>query len=518
MESVLSSATIVLVGINARYIHSSFGLKYLQANLGFWRPHSAVREYDLTVRPLEVAEEILSYAPKIVGFGVYIWNRRQVEEIIGVLKSICPDTKIILGGPEVSFETGRQPIVQWADYVLTGEADLAFGRVCSQILEGNPPSEKIIHAPPPDLDALQLPYDLYCENDLHQRLVYVEASRGCPMGCEFCLSSVEGPLRQFPLEPLLREFDKLWQRGLRHFKFADRSFNLNGASGRRLLEFFLARCQPGMLLHFEVMADRLDDSFGKILARFPPGTVQLEIGIQTLNAEVSERIHRRQNLERLESKIRFLRQQTGAHLHADLIAGLPGETWHSFAAGFDRLLSWGPHEIQVGLLKRLWGAPIVRHSQTWQMVYNPNPPYELLRNRDLGFAQVQQLRRFARCWDLVVNSGNFQETSQKLIETGPSPFRTFLKWSEWLHTRTGRTHSIALGRLAELLFSYLVRELEVSPVELAPVMLRDYQKGARSDLPPFLRPFLGDITIKVARAARATGAKRQARHWAKPCD
>ena len=161
-----------------------------------------------------------------------------------------------------------------------------------------------------------------------------------------------------------------------------------------------------------------------MIARFPPGALQFEVGVQTFNAEVAERISRRQDYARLEDNLRFLREQTGVHIHADLIAGLPGESLESFAAGFDRLVALGPHEIQVGILKRLRGTPIVRHDAEWQMVYNPHPPYEILQNRLIDFATMQKLRRFARYWDLVGNSGNFVETTPLIMEqsrTGVSP-------------------------------------------------------------------------------------------------
>ena len=167
-----------------------------------------------------------------------------------------------------------------------------------------------------------------------------------------------------------------------------------------------------------MIPDRLPESLREIIARFPPGALQFEVGIQTFNEEVGGSIKRRQNYERLDDNFRFLRSETGVHIHADLIAGLPGETLESFAAGFDRLIALGPQEIQVGILKRLRGTPIVRHDAEWQMVYNPHPPYEILQNKLIDFATMQRLRRFARYWDLVGNSGNFIETTPLIWSVG----------------------------------------------------------------------------------------------------
>jgi radical SAM superfamily enzyme YgiQ (UPF0313 family) len=480
-------ASILLATLNAKYIHASFGLRYLLANLGELQPRAALAEFDLTQRPIDIAEAILQRNPQIVGFGVYIWNVAPTHEVIAILRQLRPDLKIILGGPEVSYETDRQPIAACADYVITGEADLALPQLCRQILAGTPPATRIIPAPLPDLAQLRLPYDLYTTDDTAHRIVYVEASRGCPFSCEFCLSSLDIPVRQFPLPPLLEAFARLLDRGVNQFKFVDRTFNLNLEVSTRLLEFFHRHYRPGLFLHFELIPDRLPEALRDGIARFPPGTLQFEIGIQTFNPVVSELISRRQDVDRLEANLRFLRERTGVHIHADLIAGLPGESLESFAAGFDRLLALGPHEIQVGILKRLRGTPIVRHDQPFQMLYSPDPPYEILQNRHLDFPTLQRIRRFARYWDLVYNSGRFIHTAQLIWCNRSAAFQAFMEWSDWLYQQTGQRHGIALNRLAELLFAFLTqrRALETDRVTIA--LRSDFARSGRSDTPPFLR-------------------------------
>src|SRR5437867_5553062 len=161
-----------------------------------------------------------------------------------------------------------------------------------------------------------------------------------------------------------------------------------------------------------MIPDRLPEALREMIAKFPPGALQFEVGIQTFNEEVGALIKRRQNYQRLEENFRFLTSQSGVHVHADLIAGLPGETVESFGVGFDRLVGLAPQEIQVGILKRLRGTPIVRHDAEWQMVYNAHPPYEVLQNKLVDFGTLQKMRRFARYWDLVANSGNFGESAR----------------------------------------------------------------------------------------------------------
>jgi len=507
---------IVLSTLNAKYIHAAFGLRYLRANLGHLQSSAEILEFDISQRPIDIAEILLARDPKIIGLGIYIWNVAPATELVAALKRLRPDIAIILGGPEVSYEIEDQPIVELADFVIPGEADLKFAEVCQQILNGERPGSKIIPAELPDFSRLELPYPLYTAEDVAHRVIYVEASRGCPFTCEFCLSSLDIPVRQVPLPALLDHLQRLLDRGVKQFKFVDRTFNLNTSVGRAILEFFLARHRPGHFFHFEMVPDRLPSALREVIAEFPPGALQFEIGIQTFDEEVGARIQRRQNYSRLEENLRFLRRETGAHLHADLIAGLPGETLESFGAGFDRLVALGPQEIQVGILKRLRGTPIVRHDSDWQMIYNPHPPYEILQNRLIDFGTMQRLRRFSRYWDLVGNSGNFVESAPLLWSScESSPFHAFMRWCDWLHARVGRTDGIALVRLLGLLFEFLTRESKLDPRPLAESLWRDYQRGGRRDKPACLKDFLAATEVAASpQQARATLPRRQARHLA----
>ena len=507
-------ADIVLSTLNAKYIHAAFGLRYLLANLGALKPAAAIVEFDINQRPVDIAEVLLAQNPKIIGLGIYIWNVVPSTEVVAAVKRLRPDIIIVLGGPEVSYETESQAIAQLADYVITGEADLKFAELCAQLLAGARPATKIIPAGLPDFSQLALPYDLYDDKDVAHRIIYVEASRGCPFSCEFCLSSLDIPVRQAALPDLLSHLERLLDRGVKQFKFVDRTFNLNLAFSRAILEFFLGRYQPGHFFHFEMVPDRLPEALREIIARFPHGSLQFEVGVQTFNEQAAGLIQRRQNLTRLEDNFRFLRQQTGVHIHADLIAGLPGESLESFGAGFDRLLALGPQEIQVGILKRLRGTPISRHDAEWRMIYNPQPPYEILQNKLIDFAAMQKLRRFARYWDLVGNSGNFLATTPLIWSGKPSPFAAFMRWSDWLYARVGRTDGIALVRLMALLFNYLTVELKLDQRATAETLWSDYQRGGRRDRPGFLKDHLPETEPKTPRRTRQSLPKRQARHAA----
>lgn len=453
-----SSSDILLVALNARWSHASFALRCLKANLGPLVERCTMLERTIDDRPADVVEAILQKSPRIVGLSTYIWNAEEMLAIARLLRALRPDIVVVVGGPEVSHEIDEQELCRLAHHVIKGEGEVAFRTLCEHILRDRPSlamvPEHVIDGGSPDLADLASPYAFYDDVDVNDRVVYVEASRGCPFTCEFCLSSLDEKVRNFPLEPFLAEMQRLMDRGLNTFKFIDRTFNLKIETTERIIQFFLERMRPGLFVHFEMVPDRLPPSLRSLLQQFPPGACQLEVGIQTFDTETGVRIRRKQDVAKLEDNLRFIRSETGVHIHADLIVGLPGEDLASFGRGFDRLYALGPHEIQVGILKRLRGAPIARHTDEHGMVYSAAPPYEILQSTSLSFSEVQRMKRFARFFDLVVNHGRFPTTTKLLL--GDSPFVRFLAFSDWLYGETGARHGIALPRLAELIGSYLI--------------------------------------------------------------
>ncbi len=502
-------ADIVIAMINARFAHAAFGLRYLLANMGDLRPRTHMLEFDIKQSPEQIADAILAEEPRIIGLGVYIWNAGLVLKLVQIIRERAPEIALVLGGPEVSHETEAQEIFGLVDHVITDEGDLAFPVLCGKILAGEPRPAKIIRGGFVDVRKLALPYYLYDERDIASRVIYVEASRGCPFSCEFCLSSLDVPLRRFPLETVLPAFQDLLDRGVQHFKFVDRTFNLSIKYSLQLLEFFLERYRPGLFLHFEMIPDRLPEELRQIICAFPRGTLQFEVGIQTFNRAVAERIRRKQDYDKTVENLRYLLQETGSYIHADLIFGLPGEDWESFAQGFDQLVALGPQEIQINRLKRLRGTPIGKHDAEFDVKWNPNPPYEISSNRDISADEMERLARFAKFWDLYVNSGNFVE-SIPLLWRNASPFQTFMAFSDRLHERFGRRHGIALDDLALALFEAL------GDPNCAPSLWRDYSRGAQRDMPKFLRPYLDYEAHRAQFRAPGVQLKRQARRLSEP--
>lgn len=504
-------ASIVLTTLNARYSHSSFGLRYLFANMERLQSQTKLREFTINDNAGDILAAVLDEQPAIVGFGVYIWNVEPTTRLIADLKRVAPDVIVVIGGPEVSYETERQEITALADYVITGEADLEFRLLCEKLLTGSSGEPKIIHAPVPQPEHLRLPYDHYTADDIAHRVIYVEASRGCPFTCEFCLSALEIPVRAFALDAFLQAMQELLDRGAMQFKFVDRTFNLNLRISRAILEFFLTRYRPGLFLHFELIPDRLPDTLREIIRRFPVGSLQFEIGIQTFSETVCALISRPQDNRKLADNLLFLRNQTGVHIHTDLIVGLPGETAESFADGFDRLYAMRPQEIQVGILKRLRGTPIIRHDAEWKMLYSQHPPYEILSNRLLTFAQIYSLKRFARYWDLIGNSGNFQATLQLMLDNQPSAFAEFSRFCDWIFEQENRRHGIALSRLFARVFEFLTGVCGHDETTVAEILWSDYTRSGRRDRPTFLRKF--DLPAPAARhIPEHVAPDRQSRH------
>jgi radical SAM superfamily enzyme YgiQ (UPF0313 family) len=519
---------IVLATLNAKFIHASLGLRCLLANMDLHggaglRAQTVLREFVIQQRPTQIAEELLALNPEVIGLGVYIWNVVETTQLVRLLKTLRPDIRLVLGGPEVSHETGEQEICRLADHVITGWGDVSFPKLCRALLDGPQPLMKVIAGEQPPLDTLAFPYAEYTDGDIAKRLLYVEASRGCPFKCEFCLSALDKTAWAFDLDAFMAELDTLYQRGARNFKFVDRTFNLKVGHSVRILQFFLDRMsqtdghtasQPDLFVHFEVVPDSLPDALKALIVQFPAGSLQFEVGVQSFNPEVQQRISRKQDNAKTADNLRWLVGQSQAHVHADLIFGLPGETLASFAEGFDRLYALGPHEIQFGILKRLRGTPITRHTTEFEMAYDPQTPYTILKNSTIDFATMQRINRFARYWDMLANSGRFARSLKLLLEGGGvqtgSAFYHFLAFSDWLWTLTHKTHEFALEKLVDLLHQHLTEVRAMPQVMVRDALLADYQaSGARA------KPLCLAAVLTQSASSGPAGvarAQRQARH------
>lgn len=511
---------ILLVTLNSSYPHSSFGLRYLMANLGELQERAEIIEFTIQKDPRDIAEALLKTNAKIIGLGVYIWNAQESLELVSLLKKIQPELKIVLGGPEVSHESESQQICQIADFTIKGEGDFLFYDFCKNYLEKSElPTQKIISGLLPDIKKIKSPYHLYTDDDIKNRVIYVELSRGCPYRCEYCLSSLDKSVRNFDVDAFLKDMQSLLDRGARQFKFIDRTFNLSPTICTQVLQFFLDRIDLGLFLHFEMVPDRLPTEIRELIKKFPYGSLQFEIGIQTWNTEVARLVSRRNDLEKVKDNFNFLAEETGVHTHADLIVGLPGEDLQSFARGFDILASLRPHEIQVGILKKLKGAPIARHDREWEMVYSDHPPFQILRTKNLDFACLQTMNRFAKYWDLFANSGNFKNFVSVLRDRSTrrednSFFWEFYEFNDFLTARYAQSFGISQISLFETAYVYLTEKLRCPADEAKSLILKDYYATGKADLPKFLKEDFKKMKSQMAVDSdpKTSLPKRQQRH------
>ena len=489
---------IILTTLNSRFTHSSIGLRYLYANMNELQEETQILEFSINDALQTIAEDILTHSPEIIGIGTYIWNASEVQELIHIIKKVSPQIIIVLGGPEVSYEPYRVNYDE-ADFIIKSEGDIAFYELCKNIFNNTSPDDKIIQMSMPKLKELKLPYQYYTDDDIKNRYIYVEVSRGCPFECEFCLSSMDEKVRAFNLDEVLKEFQKLWDRGARNFKFVDRTFNLNMKIANKILDFFLEK-EPPYFAHFEVIPDHFPDSIKEKIALFPDGALQLEIGIQTLNPVIANNVSRVLKLDKINENVSFLENKTHAHIHLDLIVGLPGETLESFGKNLDRLVSLSSCEIQIGILKKLSGTYIKRHDLDFKMIYSDIPPYDILSNSELSFTDIQTMKRFARFWDLTYNSGNFK-CSITLLWEDESVYEKFYAFSLWIYEQTSSTWKISLQRLGELLFTYLTTIKNLNAEDVALKMLEDMMKLKGRAIPSYLKAYSHKFIINAKQGS-----------------
>lgn len=436
----------------------------------------------------KIVNKWLSYSPKIIGIGIYIWNIDLLSTSIALLKQKQPEIIIVIGGPEVSYGTSDD-LNQNIDYLIPFEGDLAFYNLCKNILNDRPPKSKYVPNNLVNVHEIQLPYDFYTDEDIAHRKVYVESSRGCVFTCQFCLSSLDKGIRSFEINKFLGEVKKLYLRGARQFKFVDRSFNVNTKHTKTLLLFFLEEFPlQDYFLHFEVIPDRFPQELKELILRFRKGVLQFEVGVQTLDEKVITLIGRKQNRRKTLENLQYLRKTTNIHLHVDLIIGLPGANMEIFKDDLNELTALKLQEIQIGILKKLKGTPISQHSKTYKMQYSLRAPYEIESNIHIDKTTMSQFKIFAKYWDKYYNSGNFIDSIQVLFGVS-NPFDAFFDFTKYAYAHLQATFGISLERYSEILYYYLVDEKQKNAIETREKILRDILKKPGRKVPKFLRDY-----------------------------
>jgi len=415
----------LLTTLHSKYIHASLALPCLATYCGEECGEIVIGEYSVNEPKDVVLAQLVSWNADVICFSVYLWNRIATLELVECLKQINPKQKIVLGGPEISFEPDDFFLKYPVDVLICGEGELPLrqlllawqGRRQPQLVSGLRLPAGLADTGRSVLDSLDDIPSPFAAGlvDLSKGLIYYESSRGCPYTCSFCMSALDEQVRSFSMQRIRDDLKILMDNNVSIIKFVDRTFNYNNQRSRDIFNYILEYNQSSHF-HFEIGAHLLDDLTLKLLEKVPDGMFQFEIGVQSTLPETLEKIGRKAPLERLEKNVRYLQQKTKIHLHLDLIAGLPGETYQLFLKSVDRVLALGANHLQIEPVKLLPGAPLRFQVGEWGLCFDPNPPYTILTSNDLSFSDLERLRGIGRLLDFLVNSGRFEFLLPPLID------------------------------------------------------------------------------------------------------
>ncbi|MEI7027246.1 B12-binding domain-containing radical SAM protein [Paenibacillus sp. y28] len=441
---------VVLATLNAKYIHTSLALRCLKA---FCEPEIPVEIVEYTIKDpaMNVVSDLFSRAPDVLGFSCYIWNMEETIHIIRMLKKIRPEIRIVLGGPEVSYDTDywmeRLPEV---DFIVMGEGEETFKHLLQELATTRKyhfvygaayrkGTEVIINPPRPKLDLNMIPTPYRFAEDvpsLASRVVYFETSRGCPFSCQFCLSSIEVGVRYFDIERTKQDILYLIDQGAKLIKFVDRTFNIKRDYALEIFEFLINN-HRGCVFQFEITADIMRPEVLDYLSEHaPPGIFRFEIGVQSTNDATNELIQRRQNFAKLSRTVTKVKESGKIDQHLDLIAGLPEEDYASFRNTFNDVFALGPEELQLGFLKMLRGTGMRRDAHKYGYLYMDNSPYEILGNDILPFADIVRIKRVEDVLEKYWNAHRMDHTLAFLIrEEFTSAFDFFQEFGDYWEER-----------------------------------------------------------------------------------
>ncbi|WP_350342698.1 B12-binding domain-containing radical SAM protein [Proteinivorax tanatarense] len=424
----------LLIGINAKYVHTNIAIRYLHQKVkDIVNIESEIYEPSINNHLDEILAEIFRKKPEVVGFSCYIWNISMVLKICQSLKQILPSTVIILGGPEVSYE-GKDFFQShpYVDYIIKGEGEEIFSNIIEKLADGLPVYNSVGLLTREhdggycaEVSVSDLPFP-YAGEDMQQyknKLLYYEASRGCPFNCSYCLSSTHKQVKLLPIERIKKELKHLAQAD-GTIKFVDRTFNCQNSRTIEILQF-IKELETGSTFHLEVTAHLLSMEILEILSAMPKNRVQLEIGVQSTNPKTIKAINRTTNFSILSEKVQSVNHMQNIHQHLDLIAGLPYEDIDSFKKSFDNVVDLKPHKLQLGFLKMLKGSKIKKEAEKHGYKYNKFPPYEILENNYMSYSDISYLKDIEAVVETYYNSHKYDSTIAFILEKYSSKFNFF---------------------------------------------------------------------------------------------
>ncbi|MFC4304901.1 B12-binding domain-containing radical SAM protein [Cohnella boryungensis] len=462
---------VVLATLNAKYIHTSLALRYLKAYAGD-EFEVEIAEYTIKDPAMGIASDLFSKQPDVIGFSCYIWNIEETIVVVDMLRKVLPETKIMLGGPEVSYDTEFwMNRLSSVDFIVMGEGEETFRDLLRQIAGEQKyhfvfgmayrKGEQVVITPPRpklDLNAIPSPHRFEADLDsMRNRVVYFETSRGCPFSCQFCLSSIEVGVRYFDMERVKAELTYLIDNGAKLIKFVDRTFNIKRDYAMEIFQFLIDN-HRGCVFQFEITADIMRPEVLDFLAEHaPPGIFRFEIGVQSTNDPTNLEVQRRQNFAKLTRTVVKVKDSGKIDQHLDLIAGLPHEDYDTFRKTFNDVFALRPEELQLGFLKMLRGTGLRINAAKYGYVFSERAPYEMLGNDLMPFGDIVRIKRVEDVLEKYWNAHRMDRTMEYLIERAyPSPFDFFQVFGDYWE---GRGWS-RIGHQLEDLFSRLWAFLE----------------------------------------------------------
>jgi anaerobic magnesium-protoporphyrin IX monomethyl ester cyclase len=485
----------VLSTLNAKYIHTNLAIRNLKA---FSEPEFNVEISEYTIKDplMNIVSDLYTRNADVIGFSCYIWNIEETIAVVKMLKKICPDTIIIFGGPEVSYDVPywieRLPEV---DFFVIGEGEETFKSLLAQI-DGENNWEEVngigylkdgkvkINPQRNKLDLKELPSPFRFEEDLKnlsKRVTYIETSRGCPFRCQFCLSSIEVGVRYFDREKVKEDIRFLMEHGAKTIKFVDRTFNISRSYAMEMFRFLIDEHLPGTVFQFEITADIMRPEVIDFLNKeAPAGLFRFEIGVQSTNDETNDLVMRKQNFDKLTRTVTMVKDGQKIDQHLDLIAGLPEEDYDSFRKTFNDVFALRPEELQLGFLKMLRGTGLRINADKHDYIYMDNAPYEILGNNVLNFDDIVKIKQVEDVLEKYWNDHRMDETIEYLVtHVFKTPFDFFQSfgsyWEERGWSRIGHQLEDLFKRLHEFLKASKIESLQT----IEAIMKYDYLKNQR---------------------------------------
>ncbi|MGM9973838.1 MAG: B12-binding domain-containing radical SAM protein [Clostridiaceae bacterium] len=456
----------VLVGVNSQYIHSNLAIRYLKSYTEDLNYNCKLMEFTINDRIDNILEAIIEANPDIIGFSCYIWNMEYIGRLIDLIKLVLPEVSIILGGPEVSYD-GEEIINSYnIDYLVEGEGEETYRQLINALINRNDihgirglfyKKDSIVYYEGArklvDMNTLTFPYDTL--EDLENKIIYYEASRGCPFNCSYCLSSTTQGVRFLKSDRVKKELSFFMEKGVKLVKFVDRTFNARKSFSLDIWSFLIS-AETKTCFHFEISADILSEEEISLLKTAPKGRFQFEIGVQTTNEEVLEKINRGAKYSFIADKVMKLREGNNLKLHLDLIAGLPKEDMESFKKSFNDVYALRPEAFQLGFLKLLKGSTMREEAEESKMIYSPYAPYEILSSKFISYKELRELKRIEELVDKYYNSGKFSNVICYMVAQYPSPFDFYQKLAEYFYVKGHFKISIGKNEYYRELINFFV--------------------------------------------------------------